>query len=67
MYTLLKLQGVKKFFITEMPALSISLLISEGIYKFGSFLLECTAFLATWYAFSFLFNHILFRRKGELS
>jgi len=58
MYTLIKFQGVKKFLITEMPALGTSLLISEGLYKFGSFILECSAFLITWYGVSFLISKL---------
>jgi len=56
MYTIVKYQGVKKFITTEAPALGTSLLISEGLYKFGSFILECSAFLITWYGLSFLIN-----------
>jgi hypothetical protein len=67
MYTLLKNEGVKKFLTTEMPSLGASLLISEGLFKFGSFTLECSAFLVTWYAFSYVFNHILSRRKEAVS
>ena len=32
----------------------IALLIAEFFYKFHSFLLECLAFLATWFVLSFL-------------
>jgi hypothetical protein len=67
MFTLLKHQGAKKFFTAEMPSLGGSLLISEALFKFGSFTLECAAFLATWYAFSFVINHILTRRKTAIS
>jgi hypothetical protein len=67
MYTILKYQGVKKFLVTEMPPLVISLLISEGLYKFGSFILECSAFLATWYVSSFLLNKFLYGKKASLS
>lgn len=31
------------------PTLGASMLIAELFYKFGSFTLECLAFLATWY------------------
>lgn len=43
--------------LSEVPALCISLAVAEFFYKFHSFILECTAFLATWlllsYAISF--------------
>ena len=63
MYSIIKYQGVKKFLVSEMPALGISLLISETIYKFGSFLLECSAFLVTWYVSSYLLNKLLSGKK----
>ncbi len=63
MYSIVKYQGVKKFLVSEMPALGISLLISETIYKFGSFLLECSAFLVTWYISSYLFNKLISGKK----
>ena len=64
MYSYLKSLGVKRFLINEMPALSMSLLISELAFKFGSFLLECGAFLTTWYLLSMLFNWIAPAKKG---
>ena len=63
MYSIMKYQGVRKFLVSEMPALGISLLISETVYKFGSFLLECSAFLVTWYVSSYLFNKLLSGKK----
>jgi hypothetical protein len=32
-----------------MPVLLVSFVIAETFYKFHSFTLECSAFLATWY------------------
>ena len=32
----------------------VALLVAEAFYKFHSFALECLAFLATWYALSWL-------------
>jgi len=63
MYSIMKYQGVKKFLVSEMPALGISLLIAETVYKFGSFLLECSAFLVTWYVTSYLFNKLISGKK----
>ena len=59
MYSLIKHQGIKKFLLSEMPALGVSFLIAETVYKFGSFLAECSAFLLTWYVCSYLFNKLL--------
>ena len=35
----------------EVPALASALVIAETCYKFHSFLLEASAFLATWWVF----------------
>lgn len=32
-----------------LPSLGASLLLAETFYRFGSFSLECLAFLGTWY------------------
>lgn len=58
MYTLLKNVPGKKIMKREMPSLGISLLIAEEFYRFGSFILECAAFLATWYVISFVLNSL---------
>jgi len=48
-YTLIRLTPLKQLLLQEAPALLTSLLIAELFYKFHSFTLECTAFLATWF------------------
>jgi hypothetical protein len=54
MYTLLRDIKLRAAFIAEGTALALSMLIAELFYKFHSFILECTAFLGTWYVVSFL-------------
>jgi hypothetical protein len=49
MYTLVTTIPVRQLVNAQLPALGSSLLIAEMFYKFGSFTLECAAFLATWY------------------
>jgi hypothetical protein len=56
MYTFLKTIGFSKFVAIEAPALFVALLLSELLYKFGSFMIECVAFLATWYVISYFLN-----------
>ncbi len=56
MYTLYRDVGWKKAVWSESPSLGISLVIAELFYKFHSFSLECVAFLATWFAVSYLFS-----------
>lgn len=35
----------------QLPVLLAALIVAEMFYKFGSFSLECVAFLATWFVF----------------
>lgn len=51
MYTLIRSLSVRHLVLEQLPALTASLVIAELFYKFHSFILECAAFLATWYAF----------------
>ena len=58
MYTLFKNIDLKKIVTNEVPALGLSLIIAEAFFKFGSFTLECGAFLGTWYCISFFLNYV---------
>jgi hypothetical protein len=49
MYTLASSLPPKVFWLQQMPVLAVSFAIAESFYKFGSFALECLAFLATWF------------------
>ena len=60
MYRLLDTPNYPHVIAREAPALVLAMTVSELFYKFHSFTLECCAFLATWYALSFLIN----RRRG---
>jgi hypothetical protein len=48
MYTLIKLLTPRQLLLQQAPTFVGSLVIAEMFYKFGSFLLEAIAFLATW-------------------
>jgi hypothetical protein len=54
MYSYVTTVGVPRFLACEAPAFGAAFLIAELYYKFHSFTLECAAFLATWYALSFV-------------
>ncbi len=59
MYTLLRDIGLRRGLSVEAPSLAVSMVIAEVFYKFHSFTLECGAFLATWFAVSFVFSQVL--------
>ncbi len=58
MYQLLKLINSKQL-LSEVPAFGVSLVISETVFKFGSFTLETIAFLSTWYTIGMIINKIV--------
>jgi hypothetical protein len=58
MFTLIRNAGLRKTLSAEATPLASALLIAEFFFKFHSFTLECVAFLATWFAVSYLFSLI---------
>lgn len=56
MHHLIRSTPLKRLLILEVPALVLALVVAEMFYKFGSFTLECLAFLPTWYVLSLLFD-----------
>lgn len=54
MYQILKRQYVRSLLLRESIPFAVALLVAELFYKFHSFTLECLAFLATWFALSYL-------------
>ena len=55
-YTLIKNSEVRKRLAAEVPALAVSAMTAELVYKFHSFTAECLGFLATWFAVSYVFS-----------
>jgi hypothetical protein len=56
MYTLIRDAGLRGALGAEAASLFLSMLAAELFFKFHSFTLECTAFLATWCALSYLLS-----------
>lgn len=54
MLTLIRLLSRKQLLLEQVPIFILSLLLAEFNYKFHSFILECTAFLATWMFLDFV-------------
>jgi hypothetical protein len=52
MYHLFQNSRLKNLLATESIPFSTAMLLGETLYKFGSFTLECIAFLATWFVLS---------------
>jgi hypothetical protein len=58
MYRLITASTTRALIAEQLPAFSVSLLVSELFYKFHSFTLECLAFLATWFVVDGISNLI---------
>jgi hypothetical protein len=68
MYTFLKNSPARSLVTMELPSFAVSMVIAEAFYEFGSFILECGAFLATWWMISFVFDKInRWRKAGNKS
>jgi hypothetical protein len=63
MYTLTRVFATRAGMLSEAFSLGFSLLIAELFYKFHSFILECVAFLATWWLVGALVS-LFSRRSG---
>lgn len=63
-YELVRQVGVTRFLAREAVPMSVSLILAELFYKFGSFTLEAVAFLATWYVLSAVTSAVI-RSRAE--
>jgi hypothetical protein len=58
MKTLLKQLSTRDISFIIIPSFGISLITAELCFKFGSFTLECLAFLITWFVAGFYLDKI---------
>ncbi len=65
MYSLIHKQGLSQFLKEEGIPFIMSLALTELLYKFGSFILEASAFLATWYLLGAIINYVVVKRKPK--
>ena len=56
MYTLARNSELRRKLLPEMASMIIAFGIAELFYKFHSFARECAAFLATWFAISYVWS-----------
>ena len=63
MYSLTRTVPWRKLLRSSAPSFVSALLTAEVFYKFHSFLLECVAFLITWYLFDLAFHVVRSRLK----
>jgi WD40 repeat protein len=65
MFRLLRSITLKQCFTEQIPALAGAAVIAELFYKFHSFLLECGAFLATWFVLDLLLQGVAWLLAGK--
>jgi hypothetical protein len=67
MYTLMRAIPRRQLLLEQIPLLATSFVIAELFYKFGSFAVECSAFLATWLVIDALVHHAreAFAQSGQ--
>ena len=65
MYSLFIGQDLSKRLAREAPALGAAMILAEMFYKFGSFSLECVAFLGTWFVLSAGLHALLPGRSAQ--
>jgi hypothetical protein len=58
MYSLMRHAPKSDLLLAHAPALVAAFAIASFFYKFGSFALECVAFLATWFVIDFLLTSL---------
>ena len=61
MFTLIRSFGFRKALQREATTLTIALAIAELFFHFHSFVLECVAFMATWYVLSWAVTFVIER------
>jgi hypothetical protein len=67
MFTLLSRTSTRELLRQQLPSLVVALAIAEFFYKFHSFLLECIAFLATWFVIDFCTSRIFRPQKDAIA
>lgn len=66
MYQLFRFLSTQQLVIRQLPAFLVSFALAALFYKFGSFAIECIAFLATWAVLDYLAG-FLFRGEAKHS
>ena len=58
MYSLIHKLGLLQLLRKEIVPFLLALTLAEFLYKFGSFILECSSFLITWYLLGAIIKYV---------
>jgi hypothetical protein len=61
MISTIRINSLSELVVKQLPPLAVSLGVAELCFKFGSFTLECIAFLGLWY----ILDHVYQRSVGR--
>ena len=67
MFRLLTSIPTGELFTRQVPVFLVAFVLAELFYKFHSFTLECTAFLATWFALDAALHLLIGRGSPQRS
>lgn len=63
MFQLFKFLSGQQLVLQQLPVFLVAFVLAAFFYKFGSFAVECVAFLATWAVLDFITDRFLYRGK----
>lgn len=63
MFLLFRFLSRQQLVLRQLPAFLVSFVIAAFFYKFGSFAIECIAFLATWAALDLVSDWLFSKGK----
>ena len=66
MFQLFKFLSAQQLVLQQLPVFLISFGIAAFFYKFGSFAIECIAFLATWAVLDLVSDWLFTRSKKQV-
>lgn len=67
MFQLFKFLSAQQLVLQQLPVFLVSFFVAVLFYKFGSFAIECIAFLATWAVLDLISDWFLARGKKQSS
>jgi hypothetical protein len=65
MISQVRFESVTQFLFHGAPPLVVSMVTAELFFKFHSFILECTAFLALWYGLDWVYCRLPILRRAR--
>lgn len=65
MISSLRTDSLRELLLMRLPPFAVSLGVADTFFKFGSFALECVAFLALWWVLDYAYRGLLPGRPAD--